>query len=137
MTQIRELLGTPWTDPSEFDGTRPLTEADILVVAPYNAQVGTIERDLTEAGFTDVEVGTVDKFQGREAAVAIVSMAASAIEDVPRGMSFLLSRNRLNVAVSRGKWCAIIVRSYALTQYMPTTPAGLVELGAFMRLTAG
>ncbi len=137
VTQIRELLGTPWTDPSEFDGTRPLTEADILVVAPYNAQVGTIERDLTEAGFTDVEVGTVDKFQGREAAVAIVSMAASAIEDVPRGMSFLLSRNRLNVAVSRGKWCAIIVRSYALTQYMPTTPAGLVELGAFMRLTAG
>ncbi|OYD71463.1 TM0106 family RecB-like putative nuclease [Rhodococcus sp. OK302] len=134
--QIRELLGTPWTDPSEFDGTRPLDQSDILVVAAYNAQVGTIEHDLAAAGLTDVEVGTVDKFQGREAAVAIVSMAASAIEDVPRGMSFLLSRNRLNVAVSRGKWCAIIVRSHALTQYMPSTPAGLMELGAFMRLTS-
>ena len=114
----------------------PLEQSDILVVAAYNAQVGTVERDLTEAGLTEVEVGTVDKFQGREAAVAIVSMAASAVEDVPRGMSFLLSRNRLNVAVSRGKWCAIIVRSHALTQYMPSTPAGLVELGAFMRLTS-
>ncbi len=134
--QIQGLLGTPWTDPSEFEGTRPLEQSDILVVAAYNAQVGTVERDLTEAGLTEVEVGTVDKFQGREAAVAIVSMAASAVEDVPRGMSFLLSRNRLNVAVSRGKWCAIIVRSHALTQYMPSTPAGLVELGAFMRLTS-
>lgn len=133
--QIRGLLGSPWT-PGRSEDPRPLAQTDILVVAPYNAQVGTIERDLTEAGLTDVEVGTVDKFQGREAAVAIVSMAASAIEDVPRGMSFLLSRNRLNVAVSRGKWCAIIVRSYALTQYMPSTPAGLVELGAFMRLTS-
>ncbi|MGC0363041.1 putative RecB family nuclease [Rhodococcus sp. 27YEA15] len=133
--QVRGLLGTTWTDPSEFEGQRPLGQSDILVVAAYNAQVGTVERDLREAGFGEVEVGTVDKFQGREAAVAIVSMAASAVEDVPRGMSFLLSRNRLNVALSRGKWCAIVVRSYALTQYMPTTPAGLVELGAFMRLT--
>lgn len=81
-------------------GNPALEQSDILVVAAYNAQVGTVERDLTEAGLTEVEVGTVDKFQGREAAVAIVSMAASAVEDVPRGMSFLLSRNRLNVAVS-------------------------------------
>ena len=62
--QIQGLLGTPWTDPSEFEGTRPLEQSDILVVAAYNAQVGTVERDLTEAGLTEVEVGTVDKFQG-------------------------------------------------------------------------
>ncbi|WP_072687422.1 TM0106 family RecB-like putative nuclease [Rhodococcus marinonascens] len=135
VNRITKLLGFRWADPSEFEGTRPLDESDILVVAPYNAQVRLIEGDLATAGFEKVEVGTVDKFQGREAAVAIVSMTASAIEDVPRGMSFLLSRNRINVAISRGKWAAIIVRSESLTQYTPTTPEGLIELGAFMRLT--
>ncbi|MFZ2177798.1 MAG: TM0106 family RecB-like putative nuclease [Rhodococcus sp. (in: high G+C Gram-positive bacteria)] len=134
VNRITKLLGSAWSDPSEFEGPRPLGESDILVVAPYNAQVGLIERDLAAAGLEKVEVGTVDKFQGREAAVAIVSMTASAIEDVPRGMSFLLSRNRINVAVSRGKWAAVIVRSESLTQYMPSTPEGLTELGAFMRL---
>ncbi|MDV7355875.1 TM0106 family RecB-like putative nuclease [Rhodococcus sp. NPDC019627] len=134
VNRITKLLGAGWTDPSEFDGTRPLDESDILVVAPYNAQVALIERDLAAVGLDKVEVGTVDKFQGREAAVAIVSMTASAIEDVPRGMSFLLSRNRMNVAVSRGKWAAVIVRSESLTRYMPSTPEGLTELGAFMRL---
>ncbi|WP_430331677.1 TM0106 family RecB-like putative nuclease [Rhodococcus sp. ACT016] len=128
------LMGRPWTDPSAFDGTRPLGQSDVLVVAPYNAQVGMIRHHLAAAGLTDVLVGTVDKFQGREAAVVFVSMTASSVDDVPRGMSFLLSRNRLNVAVSRGKWCAVIVRSRTLTHYLPETPAGLTELGAFMRL---
>jgi len=132
--RIAALLGRPWTDPEAFDGTRPLGQSDVLVVAPYNAQVGLIRRHLAAAGFPDVLVGTVDKFQGRQAAVVFVSMTASSADDVPRGMSFLLSRNRLNVAVSRGKWCAVIVRSRALTHYLPATPAGLAELGAFMRL---
>ncbi|WP_070377773.1 TM0106 family RecB-like putative nuclease [Rhodococcus sp. WMMA185] len=135
VNRVEKLLGSLWSDPSEFEGSRPLDESDILVVAPYNAQVGLIEHDLAAVGLEKVEVGTVDKFQGREAAVVIISMTASAIEDVPRGMSFLLSRNRTNVAVSRGKWAAIIVRSESLTEYMPTTPEGLAELGAFMRLT--
>ncbi|GAB2659749.1 TM0106 family RecB-like putative nuclease [Prescottella soli] len=134
VARIDELLGRSWTDPGAFDGTRPLGQSDILVVAPYNAQVGLIRQHLAAAGFTDVLVGTVDKFQGRQAAVVFVSMTASSVDDVPRGMSFLLSRNRLNVAVSRGKWCAVIVRSRALTHYLPATPAGLAELGAFMRL---
>jgi uncharacterized protein len=134
VARIGELLGRPWTDPGAFDGTRPLSQSDVLVVAPYNAQVGLIRQHLAAAGFTDVLVGTVDKFQGRQAAVVFVSMTASSVDDVPRGMSFLLSRNRLNVAVSRGKWCAVIVRSRALTHYLPATPAGLAELGAFMRL---
>lgn len=132
--RIQALLGRAWTDPTGFDGTRPLGQSDVLVVAPYNAQVSLIRRHLAAAGLADVHVGTVDKFQGREAAVVLVSMTASSAEDVPRGMSFLLSRNRLNVAVSRGKWCAVIVRSRLLTHYLPTTPAGLTELGAFTRL---
>ncbi len=82
-------------------------------------------------------VGTVDKFQGQEAAVAIVSLAASSRGDVPRGMGFLLSRNRLNVAVSRAQWRAIVIRSAALTAFMPTAADGVLELGAFIGLCDG
>ena len=88
------------------------------------------------AGLPDVAVGTVDKFQGRQAPVVFVSMTASSIDDVPRGISFLLNRNRLNVAVSRAKYLSIIVRSEALTEYLPATPDRLVELGAFLSLAA-
>ena len=86
---------------------RPLTGADVLVVAPYNAQVWTVRRALDDAGLADVRVGTVDKFQGQEAAVVLVTTCASSADEVPRGMEFLLNRNRLNVAVSRAQWCAV------------------------------
>ncbi|MFC9786175.1 TM0106 family RecB-like putative nuclease [Rhodococcus sp. NPDC127528] len=131
--QATALIGTPWI-PAAGEAPRPLDQSDVLVVAPYNAQVSLIRETLAEAGLGEVLVGTVDKFQGREAAVVFVSMTASSADDVPRGMGFLLSRNRLNVAVSRGKWRAVIVRSPMLTHYLPTTPAGLAELGAFMRM---
>ncbi|MEE2035360.1 TM0106 family RecB-like putative nuclease, partial [Rhodococcus chondri] len=134
--RIRALLGTPWRGRAS-EPARPLDETDVLVVAPYNAQVALLRRTLATAGLERVEVGTVDKFQGRQAAVVLMSMTASAIEDVPRGMSFLLSRNRLNVALSRGQWEAIVVRSRALTDHLPSTPEGLTELGAFLRSTGG
>jgi uncharacterized protein len=82
-----------------------------------------------------VRVGTVDKFQGQEAPVVLVSMACSAISEAPRGAEFLLNRNRLNVAVSRGQWRAVIVRSPELTNYMPHKPSALEELGAFIGLS--
>ena len=63
-------------------------------------------------------------------------MCASSADEVPRGMEFLLNRNRLNVAVSRAQWCAIIVRSARLTDYLPTRPETLAELGAFIGLSA-
>lgn len=129
--EVASLLGRPWK-PKDAEPPRPLTQADIIVVAPYNAQVNTVRAVLKDAGFGEVMVGTVDKFQGRQAAVAIVSMTASALEDVPRGMGFLLNRNRLNVAISRGQWLAVLVRSRALTEFMPSTPHGLEELGAFL-----
>jgi predicted RecB family nuclease len=116
------------------EGPRPLEESDILVVAPYNAQVAMIRRRLDVAGHSGVRAGTVDKFQGQQAPVVIVSMTASAPEDVPRGMDFLLSRNRVNVAISRGQWCAVIIRSPRLTDYLPTNPEGLGRLGAFICL---
>ncbi|MBB3037186.1 TM0106 family RecB-like putative nuclease [Hoyosella altamirensis] len=128
--EIQKILGTPWRP--KRGAERLLEQQDVIVVAPYNAQVNTILAELRMAGLNQVMAGTVDKFQGRQAAVAIVSMTASAIEDVPRGMSFLLNRNRLNVAISRGQWLAMIVRSPTLTEFMPTTPHGLEELGAFL-----
>ncbi len=134
VTEIRRLLGTQWTDEK---GTRPLAQSDVLVVAAYNAQVLMIRRHLKTAGLTRIQVGTVDKFQGKEAPVVFFSLAASSIDDVPRGISFLLNRNRVNVAVSRAKWAAYVVRSPRLTDYLPAGPAGLVELGAFLALAEG
>lgn len=132
--QVKEHLGLAWLDPRESREERPLLEKDILVVAAYNAQVQLIQRELRAAGLRGVRVGTVDKFQGQEAPVVIVSMAASASAEVPRGMEFLLSRNRINVAVSRGQWRAVVVRSPELTNYLPTQPEGLEHLGGFVGL---
>ncbi|MET0758375.1 MAG: TM0106 family RecB-like putative nuclease [Mycobacterium sp.] len=130
--EIGGLIGTPWTDCGD---PRPLRPDDVLVVAAYNAQVLRVRQHLRDAGLDDVRVGTVDKIQGGEAAVVFVSMAASTIDDVPRGISFLLHRNRLNVAISRAMYLAVIVRSPMLTEYLPSTPAGLIDLGAFMALS--
>ncbi|MGH0343921.1 TM0106 family RecB-like putative nuclease [Sinorhizobium meliloti] len=99
---IDDLLSGTWTDK---DGTtRALSPADLIVVAPYNAQVNAL-RDALPA---DIRVGTVDKFQGQEAPVCLVSMTASSVEDTPRGMDFLFSLNRINVAVSRAKGLALV-----------------------------
>jgi uncharacterized protein len=85
---------------------------DVLVVAPYNAQVARLGAALP----TGARAGTVDKFQGQQAPVVIYSMAASSGEDVPRGLEFLMSPNRLNVALSRAQALAILVCSPALLQ---------------------
>ncbi|MET4135299.1 TM0106 family RecB-like putative nuclease [Pseudarthrobacter sp. PvP090] len=129
--QVRRHLGLSW---HSEQGTRPLDVADILVVAAYNAQVNVIRDALDAASLAGVRVGTVDKFQGQEAAVVIVSLACSAVAEAPRGMEFLLSRNRINVAVSRGQWRAVVVRSPELTNYLPMHPEGLEQLGGFIGL---
>ena len=99
---VADLLQGEWT---EKDGTRrPMRETDIIVVAPYNAQVNAL-RDALPLG---IRVGTVDKFQGQEAPVCLVSMTASSAEETPRGMDFLFSLNRINVAVSRAKGLALV-----------------------------
>ena len=130
--EIGRLLGTPWTDEH---GTRPLAASDVLVLAPYNAQVKLVRARLSSAGLGGVRVGTVDKFQGGQAPVVFISMTASSADAVPRGISFLLNRNRLNVGVSRAQYAAVIVRSQSLTEYLPATPAGLIDLGEFLALT--
>jgi len=91
-----------------FRGTesRNLKAEDILIVAPYNAQVSDLLGKMPE-----MRVGTVDKFQGQEAPVVIYSLTTSSSEDAPRGMEFLYSLNRLNVATSRAMSAVIVVGS--------------------------
>lgn len=99
---VHQLLTGTWT---EKDGTtRSMRQSDIIVVAPYNAQVNGL-RDALPDG---IRVGTVDKFPGQEAPVCLVSMTASSAEETPRGMDFLFSLNRINVAVSRAKGLALV-----------------------------
>ena len=107
---VHRLLrsGSKWTN--REGEVQPLTIADVLVVAPYNAQVGA----LIEALPAGARVGTVDKFQGQEAPVVIYSLASSSAATAPRGMEFLFSPNRLNVATSRARCLAVLVASPAL-----------------------
>lgn len=121
------------TDPGPADA-RPLTQADLIVVTPYNAQLSLVRDALDRAGFRDVPVGTVDKFQGQEAAVAIVTLAASSAAAAPRGIEFLLLKNRLNVAISRAQVAAFLVYSPGLLDALPRTPQGVAQLSAFARL---
>jgi predicted RecB family nuclease len=133
VAQAKAHLGLAWT-PGGGKPERPLVQEDILVVAAYNAQVHVVRAALDDAGLPGVKVGTVDKFQGQEAPVVLVTMACSDAAEAPRGMEFLLNRNRINVAVSRGQWRAVIIRSPGLTNFMPTKPSALAELGAFIGL---
>jgi len=91
------------------ESERPLTQRDILVVAPYNRQRAEIWERLRQRGLTGVRVGTVDKFQGQQAPIVFYSMATSDAELAPRGLDFLLSPNRLNVAISRAQALSVLV----------------------------
>jgi len=109
--------------------TRRLELEDILVVAPYNAQVSALAGKLP----VGARVGTVDKFQGQEAPVVFYSMTTSTPEDAPRGMEFLYSLNRLNVAISRARCVAVIVASPALFQVECKTPRQMKLANALCR----
>jgi uncharacterized protein len=122
------LLGLPWTD---RDGkVRGIAVDDILVVAPYNAQVRRLAETLPDKS----RVGTVDKFQGQEAPVVIYSMATSSVDDAPRGMDFLFSLNRLNVAASRAQGLLILVCSPELLKARCRTPDQMRLASALNRL---
>lgn len=118
--------GVRWVDSK---GTsREFKETDILVVAPYNAQVSDLSRRLKK-----VPVGTVDKFQGQEAPVVIYSMTTSSPEDAPRGMEFLYSLNRLNVATSRARAAVVVVGNRRLLEPECRTPRQMRLANAFCR----
>ena len=120
--------GVRWID--EDGKENIITGQDILVVSPYNAQVSRLQVRLAS---TAVRVGTVDKFQGQEAPIVIYSMATSRPEDAPRGMEFLYSLNRLNVATSRARCAAILVASPRLFEPECRTPRQMKLANALCR----
>jgi len=129
IAQLAQALveaGATWIDQDGRE--RPLTWNELLIVAPYNAQVGAIRRLLPQA-----RVGTVDKFQGQEAPISLYSMATSSPEDAPRGMDFLYSRNRLNVATSRARCVAVVVASPELLRVRARTPKQMRLANALCR----
>ncbi|PYQ49137.1 MAG: nuclease [Acidobacteria bacterium] len=129
---VGELLRCEWIDQH---GERGLLRADeILVVAPYNAHVAQVAGAIRAQAGIRARVGTVDKFQGQEGAVAIFSMATSTAEDAPRAMDFLYSLNRLNVATSRARCVAVLVCSPELLQAHCRRPEEMRMLSAFCRL---
>jgi hypothetical protein len=115
-----------WTDRNGTE--KPLTLDDIVIITPYNAQVFEIQQRLHGA-----RVGTVDKFQGQEAPIAIYSMATSSYADAPRGMEFLYSANRFNVAISRAKCLATLVASPDVFEAECKTPRQMQLANAFCR----
>jgi len=119
--------GVTWT--TNTGKTLTLNLSDILVVAPYNAQASALAQRLPSGA----RVGTVDKFQGQEAPVVFYSMTTSTPEDAPRGMEFLYSLNRLNVAISRARCLATIVASPALFQVQCKSPRQLKLANALCR----
>ena len=134
---VRELLGREWV-PAAGAEPRPLAAEDCIVVAAYNAQVDCVREALVAAGLADssgagVRVGTVDKFQGQEAAVVLVSLASSRV-DSGRGAGFVLSPNRLNVAVSRGQWRAVLVHSPWVARSVPQDVEEVLALSGFAGL---
>jgi uncharacterized protein len=130
---VHGLIGEPWVDQ---DGRlRNLSIDDLLVVAPYNAQVASVQQAIEDriGPVRHDRVGTVDKFQGREGAVAVYTMAASSAEDAPRGMDFLYDVHRLNVAVSRARAVAIVVASPELLRVAARTPEQMRLANALCR----
>ncbi|HSL98118.1 MAG TPA: AAA domain-containing protein, partial [Candidatus Deferrimicrobiaceae bacterium] len=131
---VRSLLegGGRWTDRKGAE--RPLTLGDIVIVAPYNAHVERIATTLAGAGYAAARVGTVDKFQGQEAPISIYAMGSSSAEEAPRGLEFLYSLNRLNVATSRARCAALVVASPALVRVQCHSPRQMRLANALCRL---
>ena len=127
---IERLLASGGTWCDRAGTVASLAPTDILVIAPYNAQVALLSERLNHRG---VRVGTVDKFQGQQAPIVIYSMTTSAPEDAPRGMEFLYSLNRLNVATSRAQCASILVASPRLFEPECRTPRQMQLANALCR----
>ncbi|MBR1146136.1 TM0106 family RecB-like putative nuclease [Bradyrhizobium sp. AUGA SZCCT0431] len=125
---VAEILGTGTTWINRSGGEAPIALDDILIIAPYNAQVFELQERIPGA-----RIGTVDKFQGQEAPIVIYSMTTSSHADAPRGMEFLYSANRLNVATSRAKCICIVVASPRLFEAECRTPRQMQLANAFCR----
>ena len=134
---VEQLLGRPFQRARMRGGelvveNGVLGRRDILITAPYNIQVNRLQRRLGERA----RIGTVDKFQGQEAPVAIHSLTASNGDAAPRGLGFLLDPNRLNVAISRAQCLSIVVGSPALSTGISRSVEEVHQLSRLCRLMA-
>ena len=118
-----------WTDAE--GASHVLTDQDVLIITPYNRQIRELE---SRPELQALRIGTVDKFQGQEAPISIYSMATSSADEAPRGMEFLYSLNRLNVATSRAKCLAVVVASPGLLAVRCRTPRQMHLANALARL---
>jgi uncharacterized protein len=129
---VHELTRRAFTDP---DAPHPITLDDLLFVAPYNKQVRRLRAALADAiPAHTARVGSVDKFQGQEAPIVLLSMCASPGEFGPRGSAFLLDLHRLNVAVSRAQSLAIIIADPRLARAPASSVEEMRRLNLFCRL---
>ena len=125
---VSEVTGNSFTDK---DGKQhKISSEDILIVAPYNHQVNLLKQELDDKA----KIGTIDKFQGQQAPVVILSMCASSASDSPRGLEFLLDKHRLNVAVSRAQSLAIVVASSTLTDQLGDSLKSMQLVNTFQML---
>src|SRR5439155_9757320 len=123
-----ELLGRPYTN--KDDKREPLELDDFLFIAPYNAQVRALKTALPKGA----RVGSVDKFQGQEAAVCILSLCSSYGEYGSRGLKFILDRSRINVAISRAKCLAIVVGDPRIANSAAGSISEMMLLNPFCKL---
>jgi uncharacterized protein len=128
-TLVKSLLGLDFVS-DRGETTGQITLEDILVVAPYNLQVKFLQSKLEN----QARIGTVDKFQGQEAPIVIVSMTASSAETAPRGLDFLLNLNRINVAISRAQCLSVVIGSPELATLQSKNLKELEQVNLFCKL---
>lgn len=133
VTIAESLMGRDFSDGST---SRPLRSSDMMVIAPFNAQVGEIRGAFENAGLGGAQIGTVDLFQGRQAPVVIYSMTSSSGELAPRGIDFLYNGNRFNVAISRAQVAAIAIGNPALLNTNANKPEQMPLVGALCNFVA-
>jgi predicted RecB family nuclease len=127
---VNQALLSKWRD--HEGNIHPFTYNDILIVAPYNYQVSLLKEAL---GAEEARVGSVDLFQGQEAPLVLLSLCASTTKYAPRGISFLLNRNRMNVALSRAQSLAVVVGSPQLANGRTSTVEGMELMNVICRVT--
>jgi len=129
LEHLQRLLASKATWTNANGETKPVTDREVLLITPYNAQVAELSKKLP-----GLRIGTVDKFQGQEAPISIYSMATSSADEAPRGLEFLYSLNRLNVATSRAQCLAVVVASPGLLHVRCQTPRQMQLVNALARL---
>lgn len=128
VASYHDLVGRPYTDREGAE--KPLALEDFLFIAPYNAQVRALQAALPKGA----RVGSVDKFQGQEAPVCILSLCSSFGDYGSRGLGFILDQNRINVAISRAKCLAIVVADPRIANTSPNSLADMKLLNLFCKL---